>query len=292
MREVVVECELHNPLGFCTPLKGKWLDCMIKLIATDMDGTFLAEDGTYNQEQLAALLPKLAEKGILFAVSSGRSLLAIDQLFEPFLDQIAVIAENGSVVQYRGEILFADMMTKEQYTEVAKKILANPHYVETGMVFSGQKAAYILKGASEEYIQKTKHYYANVKVINGFEDMENDAIFKVSTNFTGHTVLEGSDWLNQALPYATAVTTGFDSIDIILKEVNKGFGMEHLCQALGIKKAETIAFGDNFNDYQMLEFAGRAIATENARPEIKVISDQVIGHCNDGAVLTYLKGLV
>lgn len=35
---------------------------MIKLIATDMDGTFLAEDGTYNQEQLAALLPKLAEK--------------------------------------------------------------------------------------------------------------------------------------------------------------------------------------------------------------------------------------
>lgn len=54
---------------------------MIKLIATDMDGTFLAEDGTYNQEQLAALLPKLAEKGILFAVSSGRSLLAIDQLF-------------------------------------------------------------------------------------------------------------------------------------------------------------------------------------------------------------------
>ncbi|HEQ8252163.1 TPA: HAD family hydrolase [Streptococcus pyogenes] len=265
---------------------------MIKLIATDMDGTFLAEDGTYNQEQLAALLPKLAEKGILFAVSSGRSLLAIDQLFEPFLDQIAVIAENGSVVQYRGEILFADMMTKEQYTEVAKKILANPHYVETGMVFSGQKAAYILKGASEEYIQKTKHYYANVKVINGFEDMENDAIFKVSTNFTGHTVLEGSDWLNQALPYATAVTTGFDSIDIILKEVNKGFGMKHLCQALGIKKAETIAFGDNFNDYQMLEFAGRAIATENARPEIKVISDQVIGHCNDGAVLTYLKGLV
>lgn len=292
MREVVVECELHNPLGFCTPLKGKWLDCMIKLIATDMDGTFLAEDGTYDQARLAALLPKLTEKGIVFTVSSGRSLLAIDQLFEPFLDQIAVIAENGSVVQYQGEVLFADVMTQEQYAEVAEKILANPHYLETGMVFSGQKAAYVLKGASQEYIQKTKHYYANVKVVDGFEDMENDTIFKVSTNFTGDTVLEGSDWLNQALPYATAVTTGFDSIDIILKEVNKGFGMDHLCLALGIEPSETIAFGDNFNDYQMLEFAGKAIATENARPEIKAISDQVIGHCNDGAVLTYLEGLV
>ncbi|MGP6382321.1 Cof-type HAD-IIB family hydrolase [Streptococcus dysgalactiae subsp. equisimilis] len=265
---------------------------MIKLIATDMDGTFLAEDGTYDQARLAALLPKLTEKGIVFTVSSGRSLLAIDQLFEPFLDQIAVIVENGSVVQYQGEVLFADVMTQEQYAEVAEKILANPHYLETGMVFSGQKAAYVLKGASQEYIQKTKHYYANVKVVDGFEDMENDTIFKVSTNFTGDTVLEGSDWLNQALPYATAVTTGFDSIDIILKEVNKGFGMDHLCLALGIEPSETIAFGDNFNDYQMLEFAGKAIATENARPEIKAISDQVIGHCNDGAVLTYLEGLV
>lgn len=265
---------------------------MIKLIATDMDGTFLAEDGAYDQARLVALLPKLTEKGIVFTVSSGRSLLAIDQLFEPFLDQIAVIAENGSVVQYQGEVLFADVMTQAQYVEVAEKILANPHYVETGMVFSGQKAAYVLKGASQEYIQKTKHYYANVKVVDGFEDMENDTIFKVSTNFTGDTVLEGSDWLNQALPYATAVTTGFDSIDIILKEVNKGFGMDHLCQALGIEPSETIAFGDNFNDYQMLEFAGKAIATENARTEIKAISDQVIGHCNDGAVLTYLEGLV
>lgn len=242
---------------------------MIKLIATDMDGTFLAEDGTYDQARLAALLPKLTEKGIVFTVSSGRSLLAIDQLFEPFLDQIAVIAENGSVVQYQGEVLFADVMTQEQYAEVAEKILANPHYLEAGMVFSGQKAAYVLKGASQEYIQKTKHYYANVKVVDGFEDMENDTIFKVSTNFTGDTVLEGSDWLNQALPYATAVTTGFDSIDIILKEVNKCFGMDHLCLALGIEPSETIAFGDNFNDYQMLEFAGKAIATENARPKLK-----------------------
>ena len=37
---------------------------MIKLVATDMDGTFLKEDGTYDKDRLANLLPKLAEKGI------------------------------------------------------------------------------------------------------------------------------------------------------------------------------------------------------------------------------------
>lgn len=257
-----------------------------------MDGTFLAEDGSYQKERLAKLLPKLAEKGVIFTVSSGRSSLAIDQLFEPFLDQIAVVGENGSLVHYQNDILFADCMTAAQYHEVAETIRENPYYNGDGMLFSGQKAAYIIKGASPEYIENMSYYYQNVTVVNSLDDIVDDTIFKVTTTFTGETVLDGCDWLNQSLSYASAVTTGFDSIDIILKEVNKGFGMAHLCQKLGILPEETIAFGDNFNDLQMLGYAGRAIATANARPEVKAVCDQVIGHCNDGAVLSYLEGLV
>lgn len=265
---------------------------MIKLVATDMDGTFLKDDRSYDKERLATLLPKLKEKGILFAVASGRSLLAIDAMFEEFLEQIAVIAENGSLVQYQNKVLFADFLTKEQYVEIADAILANPFYVETGMLFSGQKAAYILKGASQAYIDRMSLFYENVRVISDFDEMDDDAIFKITTTFTGETVLEGSDWLDQRLPYVTAVTTGFESIDIILSEVNKGFGIDHLCQALGITATEVMAFGDNLNDLQMLEYAGTAIATENARPEIKAVADQVIGDCNQESVMAYLEGLV
>ena len=42
----------------------------------------------------------------------------------------------------------------------------------------------------------------------------------------------------------------------------------------------------------MLTFAGRAVATENARDEIKVVADEVIGHHKDGAVFDYMEGLV
>lgn len=66
----------------------------------------------------------------------------------------------------------------------------------------------------------------------------------------------------------------------------------HLCQALGITATEVMAFGDNLNDLQMLEYAGTAIATENARPEIKAVADQVIGDCNQESVMAYLEGLV
>ena len=49
---------------------------------------------------------------------------------------------------------------------------------------------------------------------------------------------------------------------------------------------------DNLNDMEMLTFAGRAVATENARDEIKVVADEVIGHHKDGAVFDYMEGLV
>ncbi|MGT2958746.1 HAD family hydrolase [Streptococcus bovimastitidis] len=265
---------------------------MIKLLASDMDGTFLDNQRSYDKERLAALLPKLKEKGMVFAVSSGRSLLAIDHLFEEFLDDIAVIAENGSIVQYQNRVIFADFMTKEQYIEIAQTILKNPFYVETGMLFSGQKGAYILEGASQDYIDRMHLYYENISVISDFDQMDHDSIFKITTTFTGDTVLEGSDWLDQQIPYVSAVTTGFESIDIILSEVNKGFGIEHLCQALDISPDQVIAFGDNLNDYQMLEYVGHAVATANARPEIKAIADEVIGDCNEQSVMTYMEGLV
>lgn len=265
---------------------------MTKLVATDMDGTFLTEAGTYDKERLAALLPKLANKGILFAVSSGRSLLSIDELFRDFLDQIAVIAENGSVVQYKKQLLFLSHLSKEQCQEISETIRRSPHYENTGMLFSGQKAAYVLKESSEAYLKKAYRYYNNVQVIDSLDAILDDVIFKVTTNFTGETVLAASEWLDQQLSYVSAVTTGFDSIDVILKDVHKGFGLSHLCQELGITADEVIAFGDNLNDYQMLTYAGKAIATENARPEIKAISDQVIGHCNEQSVLVYLEGMV
>lgn len=265
---------------------------MVKLVATDMDGTFLKENGCYDKKRLAKLLPMLKEKGIIFTVSSGRSILAIDKLFAEVLDQIAVVGENGSVVQYQNKIIFSDAMTKMQYTEVAEKIAINPYYSQAGLLFSGQKASYILKGSPQAYCDRMKLFYENVTIIDNIDDMDHDTIYKITTSFDPDKVLIASDWLKAELPFISAVATGFESIDVILKEVNKGFGLEHLCRSLGFTAKDVIAFGDNINDLEMLTFAGKAIATENARSEVKALSDQIIGHCDQEAVMDYLERLV
>ena len=53
----------------------------IKLVATDMDGTFLDAQGKFDMERLKRLLIKYKERGIYFAVASGRGLLSLENLF-------------------------------------------------------------------------------------------------------------------------------------------------------------------------------------------------------------------
>ena len=66
----------------------------IKLIATDMDGTFLNDQHQYDQDLLRKVLASCKEKDIYFAAASGRALLSLKSLFKGFEDQIIFIAEK------------------------------------------------------------------------------------------------------------------------------------------------------------------------------------------------------
>ena len=260
----------------------------MKILATDMDGTFLDHLGTYDKTRLDNLLAACEAKDYVFTVASGRALLALEELFDGFVDRIAIIAENGALVQYKGEVLFESKLEPKDYLQIADTTLALPTC--EGILLSGRRGAYAPNDADPAYLKAMERYYENVMAT----DLEavTDDIFKVTAKFQGDTVMERGDYLNTIFEDMTAVTTGFDSMDIILKGVDKGFGLYHLCQELGRKASDVVAFGDNLNDMEMLTFAGHAVATENARNEIKAVADEVIGHHKDGAVFDYMEGLV
>ncbi|KXT76913.1 Cof-type HAD-IIB family hydrolase [Streptococcus sp. DD12] len=261
---------------------------MIKLIATDMDGTFLDDRGSYDRERLGRLLPELAKRDIIFTVASGRALLAVDKLFEPFRDQIAVIAENGCVASYRDQLLYEQAMAPELYLSLVDLLQDNPYSTGKEVLLSGRQGSYLLESAPQSYRDFMQLYYENIQVVSDFSQVD-DAILKLTTNFAASQVAQGEAWLNEQCSAITAVTTGFESLDIIPRGVDKGFGLRHLCQELGISTKEVMAFGDNLNDLQMLEEAGLAVAPTNARDEIKAVSDYIIGHHKEGSVLDFIE---
>ena len=77
---------------------------MTKLIAVDMDGTFLNDNKTYDKEKFTKIYQELEKKNIKFTVASGNQYYKLVSFFKDFPD-IIYVAENGAIVRNQKEIL-------------------------------------------------------------------------------------------------------------------------------------------------------------------------------------------
>ena len=85
----------------------------------------------------------------------------------------------------------------------------------------------------------------------------------------------GSRFVYAVHPYADS-NACFNG-EIIPKGIDKGRGMELVCGYYGVGLADTVAFGDSMNDYEMMLAAGYRVAMGNACEELKRVADRVCG---------------
>ena len=78
----------------------------IKLIAVDMDGTFLSDQKTYNRDRFMAQYQQMKRQGIRFVVASGNQYYQLISFFPEIAHEIAFVAENGGWVVSEGEDIF------------------------------------------------------------------------------------------------------------------------------------------------------------------------------------------
>ena len=78
------------------------------------------------------------------------------------------------------------------------------------------------------------------------------------------------------LPETLAAThMGADAIDIGPVAIDKCAGLQWVCEQLGVSAADVIAFGDEWNDITMLQWAGRGVAMGNADPRVRAAANEV-----------------
>ena len=86
---------------------------MIKLVASDLDGTLLLNGAQSLPEELFPLIKELKELGILFVAASGRQYANMKRMFAPVVDDMAFIAENGGLAIQNEKVLYQDSFPKE-----------------------------------------------------------------------------------------------------------------------------------------------------------------------------------
>lgn len=153
---------------------------MIKLIATDLDGTLLDEKSEINPE-FYKVFKKLRERGIMFSAASGRQYQNLIKKFEDIKDDMMFISENGTLVVYKGKEILSNPLNKELVNEI---IETTRSIKGKKIVMSGKKYAYI-ESKDEAFIQEVSTYYAKFKIVEDLTKVEGDILKIAVFDFKG-----------------------------------------------------------------------------------------------------------
>lgn len=260
---------------------------MIKLVVSDIDGTLLRDGGHELNPELFEIVTKLRERGMQFAAASGRQWGSIETVFDPVKEKIFYLSDNGAYVGMCGRSLFVNTIDAGLVRDVIRDIR------EAGLVvaLSGPDLIYIDEPDEEFYNWLVNGYRFRVKRVDDVMAVD-DRFIKVSA-YRRTDIEDYTGGLRAKYGSRLKITISGDMwMDCMAPGVNKGQAVQLLQESLGISPRETIVFGDQLNDIEMLKQAYYSFAVGNARPEVKAAARfQTDVNVNDG-VLKVLKLLL
>ena len=284
---------------------------MIKLIASDMDGTLLNDDHMISDENLKAIR-KAQEMGRHFTIVTGRDYGAVKSYLEECNLKCECILSNGA--EYRdvnGNVIESVYMNKNS-VKIVFDILNEAGLCIQLMTNNGSyitnkesdKQAIIdrfklfnPKMTEEEVIEFVKNFHKQrgMKNIDDvYEILESDVeILKIVTFDNDEKLIASlKEKLKENTSDLAVASTFSNDIEISDIEAQKGLILDKTIKKMGIDKSEVIVLGDSFNDYSMFTEFENSYAMENAIPEIKEIAKYVTdSNNNDGVAKAIYKAL-
>lgn len=238
---------------------------MIKLIATDLDGTLLQHGAQSLSQTTIDLIKNLTAKGIVFVAASGRQYPNLHRLFQDASKEMAFICENGAIVMYKDSIVHQDAMDRNTAMSIIHDINSQP---DCEVLISGKSTSFI-RPKTESYYNRMKNVVKNnVTVVENFEDIKEE-IYKVSLFKPQGLGQEAKDLETKWESSLKCTVSQTSWIDFVNHHVNKGFSLHKLMESLHITPEETMAFGDNYNDLEMLSAVKYGYVMDNAVEDIK-----------------------
>ena len=238
----------------------------VKVIVTDMDGTFLNDAKTYNQPRFMAQYQELKKRGIEhnvlnakqhereaeIVVASGNQYYQLISFFPELKDEISFVAENGALVYEHGKQLFHGELTRHESRIVIGELLKDK---QLNFVACGLQSAYVSENAPEAFVALMAKHYHRLKAVKDYQEID-DVLFKFSLNLPDEQIPLVIDKLHIALDgIMKPVTSGFGFIDLIIPGLHKANGISRLLKRWDLSPQNVVAIGDSGNDAEMLKMA-------------------------------------
>lgn len=260
---------------------------MIKLIVSDIDGTLLPDGGHGLNPELFEVIRKLRAQGMQYAAASGRQWVSIERLFDPIKEKIFYLSDNGAYVGLCGRNLYLNTIEPQMVRQMTKEIRREG----LAPLISGPDVVYLEEQDSSVYDWLVNGYQFRVEVVEDLLAVK-EPFIKVSA-YRPKDIDPATKTIRERYKDQLKITISGDMwMDCMARGVNKGEAVKLLQESLGISPMETMVFGDQMNDIEMMNQAYYSFAVGNARPEVKAAARfQTDVNVRDG-VLKILKLLV
>ena len=262
---------------------------MIKLIASDLDGTLLPPTKILPPDTFP-FIRKMKGNGMVFVPARGRQLPNLKIMFAPVLDDIAIIAENGGLAWADGRIIFEDP-TPAEGVKYALGIIEKQEGLYP--LLSCADCAYYASGYEPFVATLKKSYSSCMRTDDLYAVADREKVLKISVWDERPCAEHGGIILPPLIKGMRAMISGYDWLDVSAPQANKGRAFEALLAYYGVPREDSVAFGDHMNDYEMLKAAGRAYIPQNGFEKLKESGvGQIIGPHRELSVIKKIGELI
>lgn len=249
---------------------------MKKVIISDLDGTLLRSDKTISEKSID-ILRECKNKGDKLIFATARPPRDINWYIPNALKNDIIICYNGAIVLKGNDILYKKEISKNNILEIiekAKKYNLNHICIEINdKLYSNFDVT---------------DYFGNVhcEVID-VKELEFEKAFKVIICNKGSI---DKNLIKEPPVECNAVITDDGTLcQIMHAEVSKWNSIQHVLQHINCDVSDVIAFGDDYNDMEMIEKCGIGVAMNNAVEELKSVAKFIAKSNDEDGVATFLE---
>jgi len=266
----------------------RYTRCMhppVRLVAIDIDGTLLPTFSQTISRRNARALKAAQEAGITVAIATGRRTAYTAPLLEGLglRADMPLITSNGAVTRTLG----GDPLDRSHLQSAVARGLCGLLRQFGTLVFTfdrpgrGELVLEDLRGAEGRialWVEANRNAIEVIKPLEGALEDGNDPIQGMVTGGLenmrrAEDALKASEWsANCEVVRTQYLARDLSIVDLLPPGVSKGWALERLAARLGIDRKETMAIGDNWNDVNMLEWAGQSVMMGNAAQELRTMA--------------------
>ena len=283
---------------------------MIKLIASDMDGTLLNTNHTISEGNIEAIR-KAQQLGVKFAIVTGRSYDGVKPIADEFNLDCEYILMNGAEYRDKDGNILENITIDKEKVKVIMEVMGEEDlcielFTNVGTLTSDYEKVKAsiedrvrslnpessddeIQGFLNEFIGRRK-----ITIFNSINELMDEKIdiYKIITFNKDIELIKSVKEKLKKLPGLSVVSTFDNDIEVSDIKAQKGLILAKVAEKMGLQRDEVMPIGDSFNDYSMFTEFKTACAMGNAIPEIKELAEFITDtNDNDGVAKAIYRAL-